>query len=249
MYFSLHLPALALSVVTGGLRVQPETVVVNRILQSSIWVTGTPSTDVANQPSPAPAVWGIPVPAGHTVFVCVVGLGFRPDVRIVDASGRPAKGDFLRLLAGPNEVGWFAEQDSVARTLVLSVRGPGAASGRYNAAAWFPPSTVPDAPWAIRMLARGDSAANLLHACSPGADTWALRGAAGDSVAIEATSQWYDVDLELRDSTGQGLARSRGSADARAARISVVLPASGVYRIVVQRGSKGGEGQYRLTVR
>lgn len=77
---------------------------------------------------------------------------------------------------------------------------------------------------------------------------WMLRGDRGQRLIIDLTSSAFDPFLSVRDDAGFLLAQDDDSGDELGARVRVILPRKGVYRLVVTSIRSTARGEFRLTV-
>jgi hypothetical protein len=71
-------------------------------------------------------------------------------------------------------------------------------------------------------------------------------GAQGDTVSAELVSDDFDAMLVLTDAAGNRLALNDDGAESCNARLKIVLPAAGTYRLYANSASPHGLGEYRL---
>ncbi|HXY68432.1 MAG TPA: PPC domain-containing protein [Gemmatimonadales bacterium] len=89
-----------------------------------------------------------------------------------------------------------------------------------------------------------------LMADSTFADVWELDGAAGEKLTIDVRSDEFDTFLQLLDPSGTKIGEDDDSGGDLNSRLTIVLPAAGRYRIVVNSaGHERRAGRYTLTVR
>jgi len=82
------------------------------------------------------------------------------------------------------------------------------------------------------------------------ADVWLLDGFAGETVTIDLRSQEFDTYLEVLDAAGTILGRDDDSGGDLNSRLTLTLPATGTYQIVVNSaGHERRAGRYVVSVR
>lgn len=80
--------------------------------------------------------------------------------------------------------------------------------------------------------------------------TYTFEGRAGQSVRINLVSPDFDTYLELQDSEGRLIARNDDVDQSnRNSALAVILPRTGIYRVIVNAYDSSGRGRYLLTVR
>jgi serine protease Do len=79
---------------------------------------------------------------------------------------------------------------------------------------------------------------------------YTFEGRAGQSVTINLASPDFDTYLALLDPNGQLVEENDGASQGdRSSRITVTLPRTGVYRVIVNAHDRRGRGRYLLTIR
>ena len=80
--------------------------------------------------------------------------------------------------------------------------------------------------------------------------TYTFEGRAGQSVTINLTSPDFDTYLALLDSNAEVIGENDGANQSdRSSTLTVTLPRSGVYRVIVNASDRRGRGRYLLTIR
>jgi serine protease Do len=80
--------------------------------------------------------------------------------------------------------------------------------------------------------------------------TYTFEGRAGQSVTINLTSPDFDTYLALLDSNAEVIGENDGANQSdRSSALTVTLPRSGVYRVIVNASDRRGRGRYLLTIR
>ena len=135
------------------------------------------------------------------------------------------------------------------------VRPPAAVQRPGPGAPLQPDNAVP-APGEIARIAVGQAMqgelepGDLLMADSTLADVWELPGTTGATVTIDVRSDEFDTFLEVLDAAGTLLGQDDDSGGDLNSRLTLTLPASGIYRIVVNSaGHERRAGRYILSVR
>ena len=147
--------------------------------------------------------------------------------------------------------GWrpatLAAQAAGSRPPSVQRPGPGAPLPPFNA--------IP-APGEVARIAVGQAMAgelepgDLLMADSTLADVWQLEGTAGETVSIDVRSDEFDTYLEVLDAAGTRLGQDDDSGGDLNSHLTLTLPASGTYQIVVNSaGHERRAGRYILSVR
>jgi len=90
---------------------------------------------------------------------------------------------------------------------------------------------------------------DLLMADSTFADVWAFEGDAGWTVTVDVRSDEFDTYVQLLDAAGARLGEDDDSGGDLNARLTVALPATGEYRIVVNSaGHERRAGRYTVSI-
>lgn len=119
-----------------------------------------------------------------------------------------------------------------------------------------PPVNAIPAPGEIARIAVGQvmqgelEPGDLLMADSTLADVWELQGMAGATVTIDVRSDEFDTLLQVLDAAGTLVGQDDDSGGDLNSRLTLTLPATGTYRIVVNSaGHERRAGRYILSVR
>lgn len=159
-----------------------------------------------------------------------------------------ATGAGLALAAGPASLA--AQRPEGARPGVVTRHGASPASAASEPANPIPP---PGAEGRIEVgetmrgaLEPGD----LLMADSTFADVWVFAGTAGQPVTVDVRSDEFDTYLQLLDAGGAKLGDDDDSGGDLNSRLTLTLPATGEYRIVVNSaGHEPRAGRYTVSIR
>jgi serine protease Do len=77
-----------------------------------------------------------------------------------------------------------------------------------------------------------------------------FQGRAGQAVTIELASPDFDTYIALLDANGQLISENDDASENDPnSTLTVTLPRSGVYRVIVNAYDKRGRGRYLLTIR
>ena len=74
-------------------------------------------------------------------------------------------------------------------------------------------------------------------------------GKAGDVISIELNSSEFDAYLALMDPKFKGIAKNDNGGEGSNAKITITLPTTGTYTVVVKAFEKGQQGSYKLSWR
>ncbi len=106
-----------------------------------------------------------------------------------------------------------------------------------------------------RTIAVGQSLSDELSAADPLGrrrnapyHVWTFEGRRGQRLVIDMTSSSFDTYLTLRDDIGSRIDSDDDSGDEQNARLRVILPRDGRYRIIATAFSESGRGRYTLSV-
>jgi len=141
----------------------------------------------------------------------------------------------------------LAAQAAAAAPLIGAAQHPAAA----------PPSdTAVAAPGESARIEPGQSLhgrlepGDLLMADSTLADVWEFDGTAGETVTVEVSSDEFDTYLEVLDAGGKLLGQDDDSGGDLNSRLTLTLPATGSYRIVVNSaGHERRAGRYTVSLK
>jgi len=119
-----------------------------------------------------------------------------------------------------------------------------------------PPDTAVAAPGESARIEPGQTLrgrlepGDLLMADSTLADVWAFDGAAGETVTVGVRSDEFDTYLEVLDAGGTLLGHDDDSGGDLNSRLTLTLPATGTYRIVVNSaGHERRAGRYAVSLK
>jgi len=146
---------------------------------------------------------------------------------------------------------------AVAPRLAAQAAAPLPLAVQHPAAGALPPSdTAVAAPGASARIEPGQSLhgrlepGDQLMADSTLADVWEFDGTAGETVTVEARSDEFDTYLEVLDAGGKVLGRDDDSGGDLNSRLTLTLPATGSYRIVVNSaGHERRAGRYTVSLK